>query len=172
MTERDRHPAKRPVEELLRECSVRTVRRRGPGGQHRNKTESAVVLLHEPTGIEGQASERRSQAENHRMAVKRLRMNLAVRVRSATDGEAAPDELWRSRCRGGKILCSADHAVFPALIAEALDVIAVRHGHLRSSADQLGCTATQLAKFLGKEPVAFRELNEIRRRHGLPPRVV
>ena len=55
------HPVQQPVEKLLRDCEVRHERRRGPGGQHRNKTESAVVLLHTPTGIEGQAAERRSR---------------------------------------------------------------------------------------------------------------
>jgi hypothetical protein len=172
MSEPYHHPAKLPMDELLKECSVRTGRRRGPGGQHRNKTESAVVLRHEPTGIEGQAAERRSQAENHRVAVRRLRMNLALQVRSSTEGEAAPSDLWRSRCRNGILVCSAEHADFPALVAEALDVIASRNGHLRSSADQLGCTISQFVKFLGKEPAALGRVNEIRRQHGLPPRSV
>jgi hypothetical protein len=166
------HPARLPVEKLLEECTLRHARRSGPGGQHRNKTESAVVLKHEPTGVEGQASERRSQADNHRNAVKRLRLRLAIEVRSATDGEAAPSELWRSRCREGKIVCSGEHADFPALVAEALDVIACRHGHLSSSAEQLECTVSQLVKFLGKEPAALARMNAIRRDYGLPPRSI
>ena len=68
------HPVQLPIEKLLRECEVRHERRRGPGGQHRNKTESAVVLLHKPTGVEGQAAERRSQHDNHRVAAARLRV--------------------------------------------------------------------------------------------------
>lgn len=156
------------VEELLKECTVRHARRSGPGGQHRNKTESAVVIHHVPTGVEGQAAERRSQAENHHMALKRLRMNLALEVRSASGGEAAPSELWRSRLRNGKIACNPEHADFAVLIAEALDVIAARQGNVHSSAEQLECTPTQLAKLLYDEPRAFRELNEIRRRHQLP----
>jgi hypothetical protein len=161
-----------PVDELLKECTFRTARRSGPGGQHRNKTESAVVLTHLPTGLEGQASERRSQVDNRRNAVKRLRLRLANEVRSSADAEAAPSALWQSRCRDGKIFCSDAHPDFPNLLAEALDVIAYRHGHLSSSARQLGCTVSQLMKFLGKEPAAFRQMNDIRRRYGLPPRAV
>lgn len=164
-----RHPAQLDVEELLKECSVRHERRRGPGGQHRNKTESAVVIHHQPTGVEGQAAERRSQAENRHMAVKRLRMNLAIEVRTAGGAESAPSKLWRSRLRNGKIVCNPDHADFAVLIAEALDVIAARQGNLHSSAEQLECSPSQLAKLLYHEPRAFREFNEIRRRHGLPP---
>src|ERR1041384_4928157 len=38
-------------EDLLRECEVETFRSSGPGGQHVNKTESAVRLKHVPSGI-------------------------------------------------------------------------------------------------------------------------
>src|SRR6185436_19537061 len=38
-------------EELLRECEVETFRSSGPGGQHVNKTESAVRLRHKPSGV-------------------------------------------------------------------------------------------------------------------------
>ncbi len=147
---------------------MRTTRRRGPGGQHRNKTESAVVLCHEPTGVEAQASERRSQVDNHRMAVKRLRITLAVEVRSAAGGESEPSDLWRSRIKNGKIHCSPEHADFAALLAEALDVLACHGGNLHSSAEQLGCSPSQLAKFLYHEPRAFGRFNEMRRERGLP----
>jgi len=166
------HPVRLSDDELLRQCAVRHTRRRGPGGQHRNKTESAVVIRHEPTGLEGQAAERRSQADNHRNAVSRLRMTLAVKIRCPEDGAAAPSDLWQSRCHNEKIACSDTHEDFPLLIAEALDVIDQRQGNLTSSAEQLGCTPSQLLKFLGKEPTAILSLNELRRRSGLPPRTV
>lgn len=162
------HPATIPVEILLRDCEVRHERRRGPGGQHRNKTESAVVIRHVPTGIEGQAAERRSQFDNHRNAVKRLRMNLALAVRTDSLAEAAPTELWRSRCVGGRIGISEEHDDFPKILAEALDVLDARNAHVPGSAEQLGCTASQLIKLLKKEPRAFLWLNECRRRHDLP----
>jgi protein subunit release factor B len=61
---------------LLAACDVETLRGSGPGGQHRNKTESAVRLRHRETGIVAQASERRSQHQNMEVAAERLRVLL------------------------------------------------------------------------------------------------
>jgi protein subunit release factor B len=53
----------------------------GPGGQHRNVTDSAVRIRHLPTGIVAQASESRSQAQNREVAMERLRIALEKRER-------------------------------------------------------------------------------------------
>jgi ribosome-associated protein len=53
----------------------------GPGGQHRNKTESAVRLVHRPTGVTVTATERRSQARNRAAALERLRAALVPLAR-------------------------------------------------------------------------------------------
>ena len=68
-------------DDLLAQCRVETMRGSGPGGQHRNKVESAVRLTHEPTGIVVTASERRSQHRNRELALERLREKLADRFR-------------------------------------------------------------------------------------------
>jgi protein subunit release factor B len=63
---------------LLGECEVTRFIGPGPGGQHRNKTESAVRLHHPFTGVTVTATERRSQHQNLGAAVERLRAQLTT----------------------------------------------------------------------------------------------
>ncbi|GAB2272595.1 hypothetical protein Dimus_007417 [Dionaea muscipula] len=72
-------------EQLMRQCEMETFKASGPGGQHRNKRESAVRLKHLPTGIVAQAVEDRSQHMNRASALSRLRVQLALKVRNAVD---------------------------------------------------------------------------------------
>src|SRR5688572_15854160 len=70
-------------EVLLRQCEVDRYRASGPGGQHRNKTESAVRLRHTPSGVVAHSHDGRSQHENKARALRRLRKHLALDVRLA-----------------------------------------------------------------------------------------
>lgn len=60
-------------DELLRECEVETFRSSGPGGQHVNKTESAVRLRHLPSGLTVTAQQERSQHQNKALCLRKLR---------------------------------------------------------------------------------------------------
>ena len=60
-------------EELLRECETDTFRSSGPGGQHVNKTETAVRLKHLPTGLVVTSREMRSQHQNKALCLEKLR---------------------------------------------------------------------------------------------------
>ena len=76
-------------EALLKTCEVEYFIASGPGGQHRNKTESGVRLTHPPTELSVAATERRSQLQNKGVALERLREGLKAltfvpKVRRAT----------------------------------------------------------------------------------------
>lgn len=168
------HPACLPIERLLADCETRRQRRSGPGGQHRNKVETAVILTHSPTGVSAEANERRSQKENQEQAIGRLRTQLALKVRTVS--EALPPEqwpppssLWRSRCVGGRIRVSGQHEDFPALLAEVLDLWFLSGNNLQAVAEHMGCSTSQLVKFLKTEPHAFTQINTDRQALGLAP---
>ena len=63
-------------EELLCECTVDTFRSSGPGGQHVNKTETAVRLTHMPSGIAVTSREERSQYRNKCLCLEKLRWRI------------------------------------------------------------------------------------------------
>jgi len=63
-------------EALLAQCRVETFRAGGPGGQHQNKTETAVRIVHLATGISSVARDERSQLRNRYLAISRLREKL------------------------------------------------------------------------------------------------
>jgi protein subunit release factor B len=60
-------------DDLLRECEVETFRASGPGGQHVNKTESAVRLRHLPSGVVVTSQQERSQHRNKALCLQKLR---------------------------------------------------------------------------------------------------
>ncbi len=63
-------------ESLERDCDLEFFITSGPGGQHRNKVETGVRLIHRPSGISVTATERRSQHANREMAYERMTARL------------------------------------------------------------------------------------------------
>ena len=162
------HPACIDQERLLKDCKIQHVRRSGPGGQHRNKVETGVVIKHLPTNITGEASEKRQQGRNRSIALFRLRVNLAIDYRSTEIPEAA-SLLWQSRLSNGTIKVNSEHVDFPALITEALDIITCFKFDIKTASRYLQCSSSQLLKFLKKEPRAFTLVNRKRIELGLRP---
>lgn len=154
-----------PDERLRSECVVHTHRTGGPGGQHRNKTKSAVRLMHRPSGLIVTGEERRSQHQNAASALHRLREALAVHFRCPLP----PVVAWPAsvNIQGGKLRVSESNAGFYHALALALDALEAHHGSPQEAAAYLGVTGSSLTKFLADHPKAWQEANRIRAAAGL-----
>jgi protein subunit release factor A len=75
----ERYPTDRAS--LERDSDIEYFIASGPGGQHRNKVETGVRLVHRPSGIVVTATERRSQHANREAAFQRLAQRLEHRQR-------------------------------------------------------------------------------------------
>ncbi|MDD5355401.1 MAG: peptide chain release factor-like protein, partial [Candidatus Omnitrophica bacterium] len=66
---------------LEKDIRVEFFKSSGPGGQHKNKRFTAVKVTHIPTGIFSVATEQRSQAQNKKAAIERLKRKIEVLTR-------------------------------------------------------------------------------------------
>ena len=162
------HPSTLEEPALLAQCRIETGRVSGPGGQHRNRVDTAVWIAHLPTGVETHATERRSQVQNRHVAIFRLRLKLACRVRTVTSRDGhRPSALWVRRRQGEKIPVNPEHSDYPALLAEALDLVTARRFDVAGAAGILGITMSQLTRLLRHERHAFALVNDGREAVGL-----
>lgn len=78
-------PAEHEFELKPSELDIKTTRGSGPGGQHRNKVESVVVVTHRPSGTVVRADCGRSQHQNKALALGLLRARLAALQRASQE---------------------------------------------------------------------------------------
>ena len=158
---------------LIAQCEVDRYRASGPGGQHRNKTESAVRLRHKLTGVSAIGEDSRSQAENKVHAVRRLRQNLALEVREpvALDG-FAPSPRLAAFVAGGTAPLGARTRLtgeYWAAIGELLDLLVAGELEIGATAQRLGITTGAMSKLLLHDDAVARTVNDLRRARGMRP---
>jgi peptide chain release factor-like protein len=164
---------------LIAQCEVDRYRASGPGGQHRNKTESAVRLRHKPSGVTAIGEDSRSQAENKLHAVRRLRAAIALDVREpiTPDGPGGldhyvPSPRLAALVAGGTAPLGAKTRLtgeFWAAIAELLDLLVAGGLEIGATAQRLGITTGALSKLLLHDDHIARAVNDLRRGRQMRP---
>ncbi len=147
---------------LLKQCDEERYRASGPGGQRRNKVETAVRLRHRASGAVSQAEEARSLEENRRRAVHRLRLRIALHVRSPFDiaSPQLPAELLAHRRAEGALAVNPKNEAYPLVVAAVLDALQAAGGSYAAAAQALGVTTSQLFRFLRRDREVWRAVSE------------
>jgi len=158
-------------EALIAQSEVDRYRASGPGGQHRNKTESAVRLRHKPSGATAIGEDSRSQAENKIHAVRRLRAAIALEVREPVALQGyAPSPRLAALVAGGTAPLGAKTRLtgdYWAAIAELLDLLVAGELEIAATAHRLGITTGAMSKLLLHDDHVARWVNDLRRGRGM-----
>jgi hypothetical protein len=154
---------------LIAQCEVDRYRASGPGGQHRNKTESAVRLRHKLTGISAIGEDSRSQSENKLHAVRRLRSALALQLREPVTGISPRLTAFVAAGTaplGAKTRLTGEYW---AAIGELLDLLVANNLEIATTAQRLGITTGAMSKLLLHDEQVARVVNDLRRSKGMRP---
>ncbi|GMI88703.1 hypothetical protein HRI_002539600 [Hibiscus trionum] len=158
-------------EELMRQCEMTSFKSSGPGGQHRNKRESAVRLKHLPTGLVAQAVEDRSQHMNRASALARLRTLIALKVRNpvSLDSYSPPSELLQILPRRSTLRTSdsgpqigPNNPKFALGMQALLDLIFAVEGSVSDAAKLLGMSTGALSRLILSDDSLWKAVNELR----------
>ncbi len=149
---------------LLGQCREERYRASGPGGQRRNKVQTAVRLHHRESGVVSQAEESRSLAENRTRAVRRLRERIALSCRVPFDLAAPvlPPEFLEPSRRTGSLAVNPRNRIYPLIVATILDALAAADGSYARAGRALGLTTSQLIRFLRADREVWRAVEAVR----------
>lgn len=75
----------------IKDCLVQTFRAGGKGGQNQNKRDTAVRVIHEPSGARGESREVRSQGQNKTKAFVRMAQSPEFKLWARKMASCAPD---------------------------------------------------------------------------------
>lgn len=158
---------------LIAECDVDRYRASGPGGQHRNKTESAIRLRHRATGVSAISEDSRSQLDNKAFAVRRLRSAIALEVREPVSLENyVPSPRLAAFAAAGTAPLGAKTRLtgsYWAAYAELLDLLVAGDLEIGTTARRLGITTGALSKLLLHDDQIARTVNDLRRARQMRP---
>ncbi|NRA37763.1 MAG: peptide chain release factor-like protein [Planctomycetes bacterium] len=144
---------------LLSSVTCEKFRSSGPGGQHAQKTNSAVRLQHKDSGIQCQVQDQRSYQHNLRQALKEIRLRLALHYRGY-----GQEPLFQNRKQGERLKVSKDAKDFHSLVGYIFDVLCEQNWDTHKTAEVCDLSDSQLCKFLKLNKLVLQSIN-LQRQH-------
>lgn len=144
-------------EGLLKDCRFDAFKSTGKGGQKRNKTSSALRLIHSPSGISVTAENSRYQHENRSDALKKLRYAIALEYRCPAP-EQQPFE---------NIEMSISNRNYHLWVAYVLDIFYDSDFDLKAAAGRCGLSPSKLVKLVYRDNILWQELKRVMGSLGL-----
>ena len=141
---------------LFAQCRCEFYKATGRGGQKRNKTSSAVRLTHLASSVAVTASDRRSQHENRVLALRKLRLQLAVELRADFIFDDSID-----------LAMSLKNPRYCRLVAYLLDCFYANDFDLKNSAVALHVSSSKLLKTIFRDPLLWQHVNSQREKRQL-----
>ncbi len=149
-----------PDETLHSQCETDLYRASGPGGQKRNKTESAVRLRHLPTGTIVTAVDSRSQHENRARALRRMRAALAFTIRQPLPELRPPPEV--AAAAADRLAFTRKAPTDLPVAAWLLDALLAHEGRMAETAAAAGVSTGILVRFFASDPDLWQGANRVR----------
>jgi hypothetical protein len=144
-------------DELLKLCNIDFFKATGPGGQKRNKTESAVRLTLKNSSITATATDDRQQSVNRLHALRRLRQQIAFELRE----EPTP---WDDR-----LDMNPKNPEYALFLANLLDNLAKYDWQVSEVAQVYGISTGQLIKIFAKYDPLWQFVNQERQKKNYKP---
>lgn len=160
-------PWELPDEKLLAECRFEAFVGSGPGGQKRHKTNAAVRLTHQPSGITAHISDSRSQRENRIHALRLLRHKLAMEGRHAVDALSFRPPAYLAEYAGLRL--APKNPLYPGTVAMVLDVLEATHWEAPRAAALLQVSTSAVIRFLREDHALWTLVRQKHSELGMKP---
>lgn len=151
------------TDSLLHACTVQAYQGSGPGGQHRNKTQTGVSLRLAEFNLEIRCCEDRSASINRSLALQRMRIRLALEAREI------PPEHPAMNFPGSHGRVQPTNMGYAPFIADVLDRIEVAAGEIKPAAEAWKLSTTALLRLIFDDKALLTTVQEMRTRFGKTP---
>ena len=159
-------------EHFAGQCRIDAYMASGRGGQKRNRIYSAVRATHLPTGISVIAEESRSQLENRKRALRRLRTAIALRARQERWEHNIHPSITYLFGPDARDAINPKNPLYPLFCATVLDALYREQGKISAAAAALGISTGRMNKFLSSDKDLFTAANTLRAFFNLKPLTV